>query len=346
MNLMKPTALTSSDVSDVVEFEECVDEVEFSEHVDDADPAVASPTETASESKAESDAAPKRRRATASESPRRSRKKKRAREKAESVIPRTRSSFPQTWAEWRVVLRKAVIGSYGTSLLLHFLVMFALSAFYFQQSQPAGTMTTTLTEADVASEAFDGVVELSLPKAGSALAQAPLMNVPIDDPRLIPAPDVFSNTAKVQGDEQGNSEFGNTDGFQFKMPSGGKAIRKGSFAAWTVPADPKPREDYLIIVRIKVPNGAKSYRLADISGEVTGTDGFSLKVPFDPRRPDAIRTERGGNIVPVKLSDALRIVDGHAQIVISIPGAAALVKDTIQVKSRVLKEEQKLEIEF
>ncbi len=251
------------------------------------------------------------------------------------------------WAQWRQALRRAVIGAYGTSLLIHVLILVVLSAVFIQQKVTSQAISTQLSDADGVPQAFDGLVELSLPKAGADLTKSPLlMPTPIADPRLIAAPDVIANAVQTNGKENGSSEFGDSDGFQFKMPMGGKAVTKGSFAAWTVPADPKPREDYLIIIRIKLPAALKTYRVADISGEVTGTDAFRLVIPFDQRRPDATRTERSGKVVPVKQTDLLRIVDGHAQIVVSIPGAAALVKDSIRVKSKLLKEEQSLEIEF
>lgn len=254
---------------------------------------------------------------------------------------------PPFWDNWRQHLRRAVLGAYGTSLLFHLVTLLVLSAIVIHQHQPPEALSTTLSEADGVPEAFDGLVELSLPKAGAELSKAPLLTpIEIADPRLFAPADVIANAAQTVGKENGGSEFGDSDGFQFKMPSGGRAVKKGSFAAWTVPADPKPREDYLIIIRIKLPPGSKTYRVSDIGGEVIGTDGFMLKVPFDTRRPDATRTERNGNVVPVKPNDLLRIVDGHAQIVVNIPGAAALVKDTIQVKSKILKEEQRLEIEF
>jgi hypothetical protein len=42
----------------------------------------------------------------------------------------------------------------------------------------------------------------------------------------------------------------------------------------------------------------------------------------------------------------LPIVDGVVQILIQVPGADALVKDTVSVKSRSLKEQQTLELVF
>ncbi len=82
---------------------------------------------------------------------------------------------PSFWANWRQYLRRAVLGAYGTSLLFHVLTLLALSVIVINQHQPPEALTTTLSEADGAPEAFDGLVELSLPKAGAELSKAPLL---------------------------------------------------------------------------------------------------------------------------------------------------------------------------
>ena len=48
----------------------------------------------------------------------------------------------------------------------------------------------------------------------------------------------------------------------------------------------------------------------------------------------------------VKPTDFLKIVDEHVQIMVKIPGAAGLVRDTIEVRSKLLREEQRLQIVF
>jgi hypothetical protein len=48
----------------------------------------------------------------------------------------------------------------------------------------------------------------------------------------------------------------------------------------------------------------------------------------------------------VRKNDRLRVIKNHVQIMIPVKGAASLVRDAIQVKSRMLKEDQQLEIVF
>ncbi len=105
------------------------------------------------------------------------------------------------------------------------------------------------------------------------------------------------------------------------------AVTKGSFTVWTEPEDPKPGQRYDIVIQVKLSRDIKGFRLRDLTGHVTGTDGFDKPIKFKS-------TERR----PVK--------DGVVQVRIDIPGASELVKDTIQIRSEVLKEEQKIEIVF
>ncbi len=108
------------------------------------------------------------------------------------------------------------------------------------------------------------------------------------------------------------------------------AVTKGSFSAWTVPKDPEPRQPYFIVIQVRLPeNLVKNgkFRASDITGKVTGTDTYKQNIRFKPTQ-----------VFPVK--------DGTVQIEILVPAAEALVKDTIQIQSRLLKEKQTLQIVF
>ena len=130
------------------------------------------------------------------------------------------------------------------------------------------------------------------------------------------------------------------------MQYGGKAVQKGSFTAWTVPADPEPREDYVIVIRIKLPKGTRTYRISDLSGKVIGTDTYEQEITYDRKRPDAVMAEKRGRLSPVKLTDRLTVVDDHVQIMVKVQGAASLVEDTIVVRSKRLDEDQNIKIVF
>lgn len=107
------------------------------------------------------------------------------------------------------------------------------------------------------------------------------------------------------------------------------AVSKGSFSVWTKPEKPKPGQQYSIFAEINVPKIISRYPLKDLSGSLTGTDGY--KDHFGGP------TETG--FVPVK-DQKVRFE------VVKVPGAAQLVKDVIEIESKILKEKQTIEIVF
>lgn len=105
------------------------------------------------------------------------------------------------------------------------------------------------------------------------------------------------------------------------------AVTRGSFTVFTEPEDPVPGRPYEIVIQVKMSPEIKGYRLRDLTGRVTGTDGYEKAIRF-------------------KSTDRKAVKDGVVQVRIDIPGAQKLVKDTIFIRSEVLKEEQTIEIVF
>lgn len=110
-------------------------------------------------------------------------------------------------------------------------------------------------------------------------------------------------------------------------PTPARSVSEGSFSVWTEPEYPDAGEPYRIIVQIQLPPKTKSYHLRDLNGVVVGSDGYRKPIP-------------GINPGP------LPIVDGCVRLVIPIVSADEQVKDTILIRSKLLKETQKLLIEF
>ncbi|MEI7699851.1 MAG: hypothetical protein WCK86_08655 [Planctomycetia bacterium] len=139
----------------------------------------------------------------------------------------------------------------------------------------------------------------------------------------------------------------NGGGVLLKMPEAGLAVTKGSFTAFTLPANPQPRQPYSIVIEIRLPDGDKVYRVTDLSGKVVGSDGYTQKLPYDSRVPGAsgYPVEKGG-IKRLESRTVLDVVRNRVQIIIKVPGGAQLVRDVISVRSRKLKEEQELELVF
>jgi len=136
------------------------------------------------------------------------------------------------------------------------------------------------------------------------------------------------------------------NGFVFKLPDDGRAVTKGSFTAWTEPKSPLEGDPYQIIVEIRIPKNVPRYRSSDLSGFVRGTDDWEQKLPIDSKLPFATWSSRKGKTFVLRKNTYLPIVDRKAQLIINVPGAARLVRDTITIESRVLKEKQKLELVF
>ncbi len=228
---------------------------------------------------------------------------------------------------WQEQLKRWIVGREGkgfaVSLLFHvvLLLMFSVTVIQGLGDEEISTVVSMADEevlefeeiADATVEMEEEVVqpELKALQEASELAQ----------------PGV--NLGGSISDALGGETSGGPGNFKFAMPKSGRAVTKGSFTAWTEPEDPIPNKDYLIIIQIKLPAKMKlnRYPLKDLSGKLVGTDGYEQQIPEDPAR-----------YLPIK--------EGRMQLVVTVPGAAKLVKDRIEIKSNLLKEQQTLEIEF
>lgn len=141
-------------------------------------------------------------------------------------------------------------------------------------------------------------------------------------------------------DEDGN-------GVLLKVPESGLAVTKGSFTAFTIPANPKPRDVYSIVIEVRLPDDVKEYRVSDLVGEVRGSDKYVQKIPYDKDAPSAAGFQsKGEGFKVLKDSTVLEVFKNRVQIIVKVPGAARLVKDVIRIRSRKLKEAQELTLVF
>lgn len=139
--------------------------------------------------------------------------------------------------------------------------------------------------------------------------------------------------------DQGESPF-------FRIPESGLAVTRGSFTAWTDPAQPVPGQSYQIIIEIRLPDKIKRYRLSDLSGEVSGSDRYRQRLPYDSRSPSAARVTDGTEYKTVRANMIVKVNETKLQLAIKVPGAERLVRDHIRIKSRRLREEQELILVF
>lgn len=218
---------------------------------------------------------------------------------------------------------------YGISLIVHTFLTAALALIVIEaaSSSPLSLLASHSTD-DL--EEFEEI-DTSLEVAGGAEEQQQLPQMQVVD---IKGPETVAPTlpAEMQpidpstGNGTGGND-GNGDGQRFAMPLSGKAITKGSFTVWTIPEDPEPGQNYHIIIQVKLPDRITRYRRSDLSGTVIGTDGYRQFLPG---------VKRGW--LPVK--------NNKAQVAIFVPAAASLVRDKIEVRSKILSEKQNLEIVF
>jgi len=230
-------------------------------------------------------------------------------------------------------LGKLALGSYAISLLVHILIATPLAAIIFHQELQQVAMTTlmAISDGDDDDGGLDDTVLMVDPPGGKS--------VELEDdfftPKSMASNDtltagVFAEELRSSATKKGEGEgtgSGIGDGLNlggFQMPEGGKAVQKGSFTVWTVPDDPAPFEDYLIIIQVKYKKPGQRIIKTDVSGSVRGTDNFRLSI-----------SEYTSKIVPEA-----------NQVVVRIPGASVKVKDTINVHSALLRESQKLTITF
>lgn len=218
---------------------------------------------------------------------------------------------------------------YGVSLILHTLITAALAFVVIEATQSSDFSL-------LFSNANDEVVELdnidtTLELAGGAEEQLQLPQLQVieiqSSEKVQPSiPEEMRPTLNAVGSGDGGAD-GDGKGLGYSMPKSGKAITKGSFTVWTVPEDPAPGQNYLIVIQVELPDRIKRYRRSDLFGKVVGTDGYEQYIPG---------VKRG--YLPVK--------NNKVQLAIFVPAAASLVRDRIEVSSKILKEKQKLEIEF
>ncbi len=111
------------------------------------------------------------------------------------------------------------------------------------------------------------------------------------------------------------------------------AIKKGSFLVFTVPADPLPFKPYDIYITVDLSSAEDlgSYTKGDLSGTITGTDGFMYNL--------------GSNIDGIE-SFSFNSDKVQAVLQVTIPGAVNNTKDSIKVNSTLLNESQVIELVF
>jgi hypothetical protein len=251
---------------------------------------------------------------------------------------------------------------YGISLIVHIVVIAVLAIpviRHFEKEPDAVAVSTQPFEEG--GGGFGGFVDTELAEPLEAGSQ-PISLIPehLANDTLPIANALFSGSGKGNGGGgtgNGTGDGGFGGGIGPFVP--GNAVRKGSFAAWTIPivnADfpkrfgdpdpkpgdsPRPKQPYHIIIQIKVPRNKTTYALtSDLTGTIVGTDGYRQKIP----EHTLVLAADGKTFVQPRGS--VRVKNGLVHIQVRVPGAERLIRDTIVISSKMLKEEQTLELVF
>lgn len=105
------------------------------------------------------------------------------------------------------------------------------------------------------------------------------------------------------------------------------AITQGNMSVWMDPRDPKPGHDYELVIQLKLPPNVTTYSGSDLTAKITGPNNFLREIWYEPHQ-------------------FLHIENGMIQIRVDVPNAAPLIRHSVYVESKMLKEEEQFEIEY
>lgn len=248
---------------------------------------------------------------------------------------------------------------YAISFVVHIVVLMILAIPVIRSYENEEGFTTLVDNATDEQVIYDAPLDtiVATPEAASS---AEKLETKLFDPtsslqEFIPQLKV-AETTSIKGEGDGTGSGGALGGGRVAEPE--NAVRAGNFSVWNWPIlpgkingklrygkpgdSPKVRQSYFIVIRVKVPKEKTFVRLADFSGGVVGTDGYRQKIP-----DDAYFFRSNGELMKARSNMRMPVLDGTAEILIEVPGAGfADVKDTITVYSRILGEEQVIDLTF
>jgi hypothetical protein len=251
-------------------------------------------------------------------------------------------------------LTSAAATGYGLSFIVHGMIL-AIMGLWMLPIILDRTDITTVVQSDAESpEEFTDIEELTVeqPAGSEEIVQPQHTEMLLPDAEITKLQhDFLTDVTAAETKGEGGSDSGNGSGIRLLEPK--NAVRKGSFSAWTIPIaqrfgekpeagdSPRPGQAYFIVIQVQIPEGRRTYKINDLSGKIVGTDGYQQLIPAQ-----AFVQDKSGRLVRAQIGRLLPIIDGVVQILIQVPGAEALVKDTVSVKSRSLSEQQTLELVF
>ncbi|MEQ9408733.1 MAG: hypothetical protein RIK87_13435 [Fuerstiella sp.] len=255
----------------------------------------------------------------------------------------------------RQYLLTATAVGYYLSMLLHLLgyavaaILFAYLSQVLYDDEPLTPIRASLDDFDREAEQpeFQVVTDISLGTSdGDSSIERISNNLQVVEHGLVQTLNNDTLPSLLKDDDNPDDQSGAGD-FLFKLPESGLAVTKGSFTVWTEPEAPNPQQPYFIIIEIMLPESTRMYRVNDLSGYVVGSDRYRQKIPVDRETPNAsFYTDEHQKLKKLTASEQIKVRGNKVQLAIKVPGARRLVKDTIQIRSRRLRENQELELVF
>lgn len=240
---------------------------------------------------------------------------------------------------------------FALSLLIHGGVLLALAGLVWRKVHPGDLVAITIsTVAPVPPLVTDLPLEMQLrpEQPPQELSRPPLIGA-------LPTMDHAAELERLLAKAASDGGSGRSSRDAANDPALPKhAVRAGSFTAWWIPAPqrygeqvepgqlPRAEQPYHIHVQIRLPDARPVFRLDDLSGEIVGTDMYRQRIP-----DRAWVLDERGQLVRAAGRGHARVHNGVAEIVFKVEGAGRVgIRDTITIRSRSLREEQVLTLEF
>ena len=279
-----------------------------------------------------------------------------------TLPPPPTESNVQSWSDW---YRGPDGSSFTISFVVH-AVLLALLAIPIHQSlmkEAEEAPLIMVVDGDALGGPMGDIIEEPLVMAQTARGSEEFDITQFDGQAAennLAANALLSDTAGTAGSEDGNSSAdvaGAVGGYLLRAP--GNAVRAGKFTAFAQPIighgqgdnsreelgkpgdSPGPQQDYYIVIHIKVGSVRKTYPISDLVGSIVGTDGYRQTVP-----QGMFVLNPGGAPEPLKADKRIKVTKGVVQLLVRVPGGDSGVRDQIALKSKILKEEQKLQLVF
>lgn len=271
---------------------------------------------------------------------------------------------------WKQNIVRSIIGGlgvgFGVSMLLHIvaIVGFAFWVLDLDKLLPEFVINAGVENPGVEVKLDTTMpIELAQKAGGPPVQESKLFNpnefippnleidteIPADlENRIneLAAKDAGTGNAKGKGAAESDSPSGKRG-----TGVGRNAVSKGKFTVWSEPPNPDVEQSYRIGIRVEIPKDVKKFRVNDLSGSVSGDlDGHRQNIPHDLKwgppkvyyRGKYINLRKTG-FVPVHTRGGKK----YATIYIWVPGSQVpKTTDTVQIRSKLLKESQSLKIEF